>query len=113
MGDVSFHLDGRTFTFEQPLPKRLRSAFSQCVNAAADLTDLDKAAVTLDVHGVASTFTIAATPALRSTTGPPAYFCHAASLVQGGRRFGSHNCCFTKLTFSPETCGSFVLKRFT
>ena len=46
MGDVSFHLDGRTFTFEQPLPKRLRSAFSQCVNAAADLTDLDRATVT-------------------------------------------------------------------
>ena len=68
MGDVSFHLDGRTFTFEQPLPKRLRSAFSQCVNAAADLTDLGRATVTLDVHGVASTFTIAATPALRSTT---------------------------------------------
>ena len=80
MGDVSFHLDGRTFTFEQPLPKRLRSAFSQCVNAAADLTDLDKATVTLEVHGVASTFTIAATPALRSTTGPPAYFCRGEGL---------------------------------
>ena len=66
MIDVSFHLDGRTYDFEQPLPRRLQAAFRHCVNAAAELADLDRVQVTLQADATPCSFTIAATPALLS-----------------------------------------------
>ena len=66
LGDVSFELDGRNYTFEQPLPRRLQAAFRHCVNAAAELSDLDRVQVTLQSGATPCSFTIAATPALLS-----------------------------------------------
>ena len=63
MFDVSFHLDGRTYEFEQPLPKRLQTAFRRAVDQASELSELDRATVTLQSG---ASFTIAATPALVS-----------------------------------------------
>ena len=66
--DVSFHLDGRTYDYEQPIPRRLQAAFRHCVNAAAELSDLDRVQVTLQSGATPCSFTIAATPALLSIT---------------------------------------------
>ena len=66
MVDVSFHLDGRTYDFTQPLPKRLRGAFRHAVDNAAQLADLERVQVTLQDDATPCTFTLAATPALRS-----------------------------------------------
>ena len=66
MVDVSFHLDGRTYDFEQPLPKRLRTAFRHAVDQADELADLERVQVTLQSGATPCTFTIAATPALAS-----------------------------------------------
>ena len=64
MVDVSFHLDGRTYEFSQPLPKRLRSAFRHAVDNAAQLADLERVQVTLQSGATPCSFTMPATPAL-------------------------------------------------
>ena len=65
MVSVIFHLDGRTFTFEQPLPKRLRTAFRHALDQADELADAERVTVTLQ-DATPCTFTLPATPALRS-----------------------------------------------
>ena len=66
MIDVSFHLDGRTYEFEQPLPRRLQAAFRHAVDSAGQLADVERVQVTLQSGATPCSFTIAATPALRS-----------------------------------------------
>ena len=63
MVDVSFHLDGRTYDFTQPLPKRLQGAFRHAVDSAGQLADLERVQVTLQSG---ASFTLPRTPALVS-----------------------------------------------
>ena len=65
MVDVSFELDGRSYDFEQPLPKRLQAAFRHAVDNAGALADAERVRVTLQ-DATPCTFTLPATPALRS-----------------------------------------------
>ena len=64
---MDWGLDGRNFTFEQPLPGRLRAEFRHAVDYAAELADLDRVKVTLQVDAATPcTFTFPATSALVS-----------------------------------------------
>ena len=65
LGDVSFELDGRNYTFEQPLPRRLQAAFRHAVDNASQLADVERIQVTLQ-DATSCIFTIAATPAVVS-----------------------------------------------